>query len=368
MTAFIIVTASVIGPRFAAGAGVELLIPFDGAVVHTPQVLAVYTAPPGAKGIVQRDGRSLSVETVAVPGDEQDLHHGRIHLTEGRQRIRWIDGATESELAAATVTYIPPYSLRTAAAPGDRPYAFHTRTQETGCRDCHNLPEVFETIPDRPLAPAGKVCAACHPGVVAAPQLHGPVAVYSCFMCHSQAFSPARFTWKVPQGGTCDACHKGYLARILGAKKHVHGPVAAGVCLACHAPHGGQTSMLLRATPPDLCLVCHAETLPMPVSKELHGQVPCTRCHEPHGSDNESLISRRGAALCGGCHDNVLEMQTKGHPMAQHPVEAPVDPSRPGTPMGCTSCHDVHGLQDVSTRGISEDPPTREQFCRRCHY
>jgi hypothetical protein len=180
------------GPTFSGEAQFQLLIPFDGAVVHSPEILAVFTTAPGVGTLTQLDGRNIPVPGVLVPGDEMDLRHGRIRLTEGRQRIRWLDEESEAELGTAVVTYIPPHSLRTATSPGDRAYAFHTKTQEAGCRDCHSLPGVFETVPDRPLAPAGKVCEACHPDVVSAPNLHGPVAVYSCFMCHSQAFSPAR--------------------------------------------------------------------------------------------------------------------------------------------------------------------------------
>jgi predicted CXXCH cytochrome family protein len=346
----------------------KLLVPFDGAVVKTPYVLAVCTTLAGVRVGVEVDGETIEIKDTPVPGDEEALHHVRIPLTEGRHRIRWFDAGAKMELGALTVTYIPPHSLRTATSAGDRGYSFHTKDSEAVCRDCHSFPEKYETIPDQPLAPAGKVCGACHRDVEKAAHLHGPVAVYSCFRCHDQNYSPARFSWRVPQGGTCESCHESYLSAIIGANKYVHGPVAVGICVACHDPHGGPTANLLRREPPGLCLLCHADTLPLPAEKGLHGQMPCTRCHDSHGGKTRFLTSESGTAFCSGCHEGTVDKQTVGHPIPGHPVEAKVDPSHPGTPMGCTSCHDVHGLNDVSRQGISKDQSAQKQFCRKCHY
>lgn len=348
------------------GVGFQLLAPRDGAVVRAPEILLVYTLSPGVEVLYQLDGNPTRLQDTPVPGDDADLRHVRVQLEEGRHRIRLVQAADEAEIGSLTVTYVPPFSRRTANAPGDRAYAFHTQAREATCAGCHSLPEVFETVPDRPLAPAGKVCRACHPGVEAPPHLHGPVAVYACFMCHEPEYSPARFGQKTSQPASCGVCHEGFLARVLGGKKFVHGPVAAGGCLVCHDPHGGETATLLREVPPALCLRCHADTLPLPVRRNLHGTVPCTRCHDPHGGRTVELTAAEGNDFCGTCHPDVAQA-IKGHPVPGHPVSASIDPARPGRPMGCPSCHGAHSPNDVSRLSAGDDV-ARKRFCRRCHY
>jgi predicted CXXCH cytochrome family protein len=345
----------------------ELLAPHSGAVLHAPEVLFVYTVPAGTEVLMQVDGEIEPLPTVKVPGNERDLFHLRLPLGEGRHQVRLLHAENESELATLAVTYVPPYSLRRPSDAGDTRYSFHTREREDTCSGCHALPKVFETVEDRPLAPAGKVCGACHPQVEEPKYLHGPVAVYACFTCHEPEYTPARFAGKTSQAASCGNCHSNFLARVLGGKKFVHGPVAAGGCLVCHSPHGGATQNLVRVAPPDLCLLCHAETLPLPIERSLHGSVPCTRCHDPHGGSTPMLSSQEGNGFCAGCHPDAAQMQA-GHPIPGHPVEADVDPARPGRPLGCLSCHRPHGIQDVSKQGIQQNEDAQIRFCRRCHY
>jgi predicted CXXCH cytochrome family protein len=281
--------------------------------------------------------------------------------------IRILDAADESELRSVPIIYIPPYSMRTATFLGDEPYLFHNPDREATCSGCHNLPQVFETVRDKPLTPAAKVCAACHPRVESAPNLHGPVAVYACFMCHEPEYTPSRFAQKTSQPASCGSCHEGFLARILGGKKYVHGPAAAGACIVCHDPHGGETTALVRETAPNLCLRCHADTLPLPVEKNLHGQIACTRCHDPHGGLTRVRTALGGNAFCGSCHAD-LAYGKMGHPLGGHPVTADADPARPGRPMECISCHGAHDPNDVSRRNIAKNVSSQQGFCRKCHY
>ena len=70
---------------------------------------------------------------------------------------------------------------------------------------------------------------------------------------------------------------------------------------------------------------------------------------------------------------NILLFTTDQHrgdhlSIAGHPVEAPVDPSKPGKPMGCRSCHEPHGMKDISKADIQNNEAAQRQFCRRCHY
>ncbi|GAB4258561.1 MAG: hypothetical protein Kow0092_06260 [Deferrisomatales bacterium] len=354
-------------PARTSAQPLSLLAPVDGAVVHSPDVLVVFTVATGTRIACWIDGKPAAVPDVPVPGDHADLHHVRVGLKEGRQVVRLLDAADESELARVRLTYIPPYSLRTAAADDDVPYRFHTRDREASCSGCHSLPEVFETLSDRPLAPAGKVCGACHPGVETAPYLHGPVAVYACFMCHEPEYAPARFGQKGSQPASCATCHEGFLAKVLGGKKYVHGPVAAGGCLVCHDPHGGKTGALVRDKPPQLCLRCHADTLPLPVTRNLHGRVPCARCHDAHGGQTAALTAQEGNDFCGQCHRDVADTGT-GHPVEGHPVSGALDPSRPGRRLGCPSCHTAHAPDDVARQRLPADEAARKAFCRRCHY
>lgn len=350
----------------AADKPFRMLTPSGGAVVHASQILTVFTVAPTTKILVQVDGRPVEVKDVLTPGNDEDLHHVRLSLDEGRHGVRVLDAATEEELGAFSLTFIPPSSKRLASRKGDVPYAFHTKEHEATCKGCHSLPETYETVAGRPMAPAGMVCGACHPSVEKFPSLHGPVAVYECFQCHTAEFAPSRFAQKTSQGALCSNCHKEFLSRVLGGKKFVHGPVAAGECLVCHDPHGAKDSKLVRTATPSLCLGCHSDTLPLPLDKSLHGALSCTKCHDAHGGQSETLLETSGNAFCAGCHPKVAGGE--GHPIPGHPVEAPVDPSKPGKPMGCRSCHEPHGLKDVSKADIQNNETAQRQFCRRCHY
>lgn len=345
----------------------RLLTPFSGAVVHGPEVLVVFGVAPNTKVLLHLDGKAVEVRDVPVPGNDEDLHHLRVPLAEGRRSLRILDAATEAELGSLNLTFIPPSSLKKAVGKSDKPYSFHTREKEGTCKGCHNLPDAVETVPDRPLAPAGKVCGACHPSIEKSRSLHGPVAVYECFKCHGADYTPSRFAQKTSQAALCGSCHQDYLTKLLGGSKFVHGPVAAGVCIVCHDPHGGRDRTLVREVTPDLCLDCHAETVPLPVEKSLHGKVPCTKCHDAHGGATEKLLPSDRNGFCLGCHANIIEGMA-GHPIPGHPVEADADPSKPGQAMGCRSCHAPHGMNDVSKANIQTDVAAQRQFCRRCHY
>lgn len=368
---FSILTATLLGlvlaGRTPAATSLELLAPHDGAVLYAPEVLFVYTVPADIAVLTQVDGELEPLPTTKVPGNARDLFHLRLPLEEGRHRVRLLNAADEAELASVSVTYVPPYSLRRPSAAGDTRYTFHTREKEGTCAGCHNLPKTFETVPDQPLAPAGKVCGACHPQVEAPRYLHGPVAVYACFNCHEPEYTPSRFAGKGSQAAACGSCHSGFLARVLGGKEFVHGPVAAGGCLVCHSPHGGATQALVREAPPALCLICHAETMALPIESTLHGKVPCTKCHDPHGGHAPMLLAKKGNPFCATCHPDVAQMQS-GHPIPGHPVEAEVDPSHPGQPLTCLSCHHPHGINDISKQGIQENENAQIRFCRKCHY
>lgn len=343
------------------------LIPKDGSILRTEQTLFVYSVPSRMSILIRIDGKPVQPEDVSVPGNDWDLHHVKIRLDEGRHEIRLLDASDESEIDKISATYIPPYSLKIASSPGDKKYSFHSKDLESNCIECHSLPEVFETVPSQPLAPAGKVCGACHPGVESQPKLHGPTAVYACFMCHEAEYAPSRFALKTSQPAACGACHENFLSQLLASKEYVHGPVAGGNCLICHNPHGGETGFFLREPSPQLCLRCHSDTLALPINKTLHGKVECTACHNPHGGRTQILAEEEGNDFCGRCHADVAELDS-GHPLAKHPIKAAVDPSNSSREFGCVSCHQAHSKDDISTKNIKKNESESKLFCRKCHY
>jgi len=352
---FSLVLAALAPPVAWAGraGGLRMLTPPGDAVTQSPDLLLVYTVLPETRVSHELRGKPTEMRDACVPGNDEDLHHVRVPLEAGKQVVRILDAATESELGLLTVTYVPPYSLQTALYRRDRKYTFHTKGQEATCSSCHNLPDVFETIPDRPLAPAGKVCGACHPRIEAAPNLHGPVAVYACFRCHEPHFNPSRFAQKTSQPASCGSCHEGFLSRVLGGKKFVHGPAASGDCVVCHDPHGARTRALVREAPPKLCILCHAETLPLPVERNLHGSVPCTQCHDPHGGQSRAFTASEGDAFCGGCHAGVVGTRAE-HPAGQPAVSASAGPSEAAKAPRCAGCHDPHSPKDASKHSNSK--------------
>jgi predicted CXXCH cytochrome family protein len=102
--------------------------------------------------------------------------------------------------------------------------------------------------------------------------------------------------------------------------------------------------------------------------KNVHGAIArwgCTACHDPHASANEKLLLRAPNALCLRCHPRItgehVFVAFDGRP---HPLEGKPDPSRPGKPLSCLSCHSPHASdgQRLFWRGI-----TKQDVCNDCH-
>lgn len=344
---------------------IRILTPVEGAVARGSHVLFVYSVPAGRRMQLSLGEVPADLPDVVATREAKDIHHVRVPLTGGRVEIRLLDAVNKAEVATRAVTYVPPHLLPRDPAEASRA-AFHTQEREDLCSGCHRLPESVANGRDPSPSSIGEVCLTCHPWGKTRTFLHGPVAADLCLACHDPDYAPSRFAQKKDQGAGCGGCHAEFAARVLGTRRILHAPVAEGRCTSCHDPHGGQSTAQLRQPLPELCLLCHGDRLALPVTLHLHGRLPCTDCHDPHGGRTSLLTESEGSAACAPCHPDTFESDA-GHPFPGHPFTAEVDPSNPSRPMGCVSCHEVHGKRDVSQLRITEDEAAQRRFCRRCH-
>jgi predicted CXXCH cytochrome family protein len=109
----------------------------------------------------------------------------------------------------------------------------------------------------------------------------------------------------------CFACHSKIEAATLLPVQHK--PVAEGNCLLCHQPHVSPYQRLLRKSPLQECLPCHATQMRFshpvgmvagkPVIDPTSGKMlVCSRCHAIHGSETANLLPMEENDLCRSCH------------------------------------------------------------------
>jgi predicted CXXCH cytochrome family protein len=350
----------------ASAAFVELVLPFDNAIIHSPSALVLYKTSPEFMPKIVNNGFDLP-KPIIVGGNDTDLHHLRIKLEEGRNTIFWTDPKTETLMSQLTIYHIPPFSLKHVSDKKAKTFTFHQPEFEKRCDTCHPIPEEAETVSGKKMSPAAKACSSCHPDVTNSPRQHEPAATYDCFRCHETNYNPERFAITTSQVALCSYCHQNFLSRLMGENKYVHGPAASGSCFICHNPHGGEGKGILREDPTTLCLHCHSDTVNRELDNLLHDGLDCRMCHTPHASNNRALIIARVPDLCLSCHkDPSLELG--GHPMMGHPQGATNDPSKPGREMTCISCHNVHGQPDISQGDLLDDTEIQRTFCLKCHY
>lgn len=149
----------------------------------------------------------------------------------------------------------------------------------------------------------------------------------------------------------CRDCHEEVVARVAAGP---HANVVARdaqFCAACHgdpAKHlasndkadiisGGEVARFSAAAQTAACAKCHVRQHP-----QAHES--CWECHEAEAL-HRGVAARTPYELCTSCHRDVVS-QFRMH--YRHPVESGV--------VTCTSCHDVHGPDEV-----------REETCLACH-
>lgn len=113
--------------------------------------------------------------------------------------------------------------------------------------------------------------------------VHEPVARRRCSACHDGA---ADQSLAKPWTEKCASCHQD----IVRHREYMHGPVGAMACKQCHLPHASALPSLLRQRDPDLCTVCHGDTLSRQPPFHDDPNRACTTCHDPHGSDFRYLL------------------------------------------------------------------------------
>jgi len=116
---------------------------------------------------------------------------------------------------------------------------------------------------------------------------HTPYRENRCEGCHNansgQLIRPV-------QEGLCVSCH----SKVVAAP-FLHGPVAVNDCTACHQHHTSPFPNLLLADPVATCLNCHdREDLSAGEYHATLDQRSCTDCHDPHGSDNRFFVKGNG--------------------------------------------------------------------------
>ncbi len=127
-------------------------------------------------------------------------------------------------------------------------------------------------------------------------------------------------------------------------------------CLDCHSQHlAKQKQYLLRASQPQLCYGCHAETkseFARPFRHRVQeGLLKCTDCHNQHGGFFGKLLRSRETqeSACGKCH-----IEKAGAFVFEHlPVKAE----------GCESCHVPHGSANPRMLKRSQV----NLLCLECH-
>ncbi len=135
-----------------------------------------------------------------------------------------------------------------------------------------------------------RVCASCHPGVVAQLNLpsHHPVreGMLECTDCHGA--HEDRATSLGPDTRVCTTCHQ----EVAGPWIYEHAPVGED-CGYCHTPHGATADFLLGVPQPAGCISCHT----IPISGAVHDPwaftTRCTDCHNAiHGSYTDPILRR----------------------------------------------------------------------------
>jgi DmsE family decaheme c-type cytochrome len=168
------------------------------------------------------------------------------------------------------------------------------------CSDCHDThgrePRLLRKArtEERAVLPHAsaetRMCAGCHPGVVAQLGLpsHHPVGegMLDCTDCHDPHGN--RSLTRGPRTQVCTECHQ----EVMGPWIYEHAPVNED-CGYCHTPHGATADFLLETTQPAACISCHT----IPTSGAIHDPYAfttrCTDCHNAvHGSFTDPVLRR----------------------------------------------------------------------------
>jgi predicted CXXCH cytochrome family protein len=225
---------------------------------------------------------------------------------------------------------------------------------------------LFLFLSPSPVLSAEVNCRTCHEKLVREKVVH-PAVEMGCETCHSGIDAravPHKKTNKLPRGLSseqpqlCYGCHDA----ALFTKKTVHPAIAMG-CTSCHNPHSSPKANLLVSGPPGLCFTCH-DKAGFTNKMNNHGPVyagKCLTCHTPHSSDEIALLLMPPPDLCLQCHGTIKH----GHHKVLVSGKAMEDPTRPGRPFYCGSCHNPHGSNGMLM--FRFDAQSETELCKNCH-
>jgi DmsE family decaheme c-type cytochrome len=169
---------------------------------------------------------------------------------------------------------------------------------------------------------------------------------------------------------TCLVCHEGQSVKgtAHGRSYNERTPASTHGCESCHGPgkaHADAEGDKSKIKNPAklgvreasaICTTCHdrAKHALWDGSQHDMRQVGCTSCHSVHSaSGDKQLKAKSESVLCGTCHRNIVNRQYRFNHM----------PVREGK-MTCSSCHNVHGTQNVK---LLAEGGTVTQSCVTCH-
>jgi predicted CXXCH cytochrome family protein len=367
LCAFCIGMTALSGQVWAAG--LELLTPQSGdtVIARNPLTHIVLRQPATGQARqvrVEKTGALLD-PIVSMDDGESAFLHFRVPLVPGMNTFIIVPGDQKVELNYKRVqAEINPKSF------DKNVLLFHVGNKlPKSCQACHDLDET-ETIDPGGLKKQTS-CAACHKNITEKGSWkHSTTVTLQCLSCHQQSSKPWRIgvpPEKIQE--LCFNCHTG--KRGWSARKVVHGPLYLGGCTLCHDPHGENHRYQLWAEGSlTLCVSCHSgmENLVSEVNRlpYVHGIIPgkgCIACHDPHATDEKFMLRKPINELCLGCHQD-LPGGLQGHPVAGHPLSAPMEFRRPGRQLTCVGCHDPHGSYYKS---LLVETKMGARLCHGCH-
>ncbi|MGH0034021.1 MAG: cytochrome c3 family protein [Myxococcota bacterium] len=259
--------------------------------------------------------------------------------------------------------------------------------------DCSGCHVGFQGFPHPEPAPAGQVCATCHPEATGQLSASVHAGAVTCQACHGPVHEIGRSTDRgapmspLEQFRTCGGCHHtdddaedDLVGRYLGSPHArallVKGLEMAPSCSGCHGAHdvaaaSDPEARLGHRHSPETCGGCHVFVLETWREQSIHGRLwiegseegpVCTSCHTSH---QVAPSSARGLALkapesCGGCHpDHTATYGDSFHGQA--------------TSLGfltgatCSDCHTPHRNLPASDPGSSVHPSNLAGTCGACH-
>ncbi|MBI5191329.1 MAG: hypothetical protein HZA22_11755 [Nitrospirae bacterium] len=331
---------------------------------RTASMAVVSTTGKKVSVVGKVDGKDVQVElnnngrSRTIPNMRDGHFHAQVTLSLGVNllEVRWRKG--DGQWESKTLSIFRSSKLEGGLASTYPPYVFHKDENEEHCQECHRT-----TLTQAEIETGmEKSCLRCHKGLTDNLNVHGPVAVGICTVCHDPGSEPNRYRVEERDTVLCYGCHTDR-KEIDDSKLLLHGPVGAGMCTICHDAHSTPFPFQLIKAKSEICIMCHQEDADRwNTQNSLHPPFKsgnCSGCHDPHSSDFKYNLKANRAEICGLCH----EIPVPGHlHMVGHEPQFTLPADFPMTDDGktmCLTCHDPHGAPGAHL--------TRREGCDGCH-